>query len=131
MDPFAWPDLLGVCPGLPNGETCDRRRGDLPLRLHPARSVPDVEKVVRFQADGKLLDGPFAKEAREVLGLDQPLLVLSRREAIDGALETPDPQRALAHCRREGALPEFVTVIEPILVRRVARAKILKMKGLT
>lgn len=43
-DHFLWADLLAVCPGgagsmNDDDRSCDERRGDRPLALHPARAV--------------------------------------------------------------------------------------------
>jgi uncharacterized protein (TIGR02646 family) len=125
-DEFAWEDMLAVCPGgTPKQPTCDRSRGKRPLTLHPARAVPDVEKIVRFRLDGQVnVDAKYRHEVCEVLGLDAPLLVLNRKEAVDALLRVID--RSTANQRRrlldawDTEPKPFPTLLRPLLARKVA-----------
>lgn len=132
-DPFEWSDLLAVCEGKGKAHTCDRRRGDSPLTLHPARRVPDVEAIVSFRLDGRLVvqDGTYEHDARTLLGLDDLLLTRSRKQAIDAVLQflgsKPTQTKLRAALSRftkpEGDLPPFPTAIIPLLERAIRKAQ--------
>ncbi len=140
-DPFAWPDLLAVCEGGGGGAanpTCDRRRGDEPLNLHPARASPQVESLVRFKLDGRfrVTNTSYDQEVVDVLGLDAPLLVAARKEAIDAVVSriqharTGSRKSRVQQLRRmlelyespSGKLPPFPTAVVSLLRRALAKA---------
>jgi uncharacterized protein (TIGR02646 family) len=126
-DPFAWEDLLAVCPGWAGSvQTCDRRRGNRPLALHPARPVPDVEQEVRFHADGRArVADEHRHEVCEVLGLDAPLLVRARKQALDAVLaqlrRVPPGELLAIYEAPDGRLPPFPTLALAVLRKAAAR----------
>lgn len=143
-DPFAWQDLLAVCEGLGEGPTCDRRRGDESLRLHPARRPPDVEVAVRFYKDGRLrpADAQVEQECEQLLGLSDPVLVRARKEVANVVLErlAAAQARSAGDLAREvrklreafeantGVLPPHPRVVVPLLDQAERRAEALKAR---
>lgn len=117
-DPFEWEHLLAVCPGSAGApqasQTCDTRRGNRTLVLHPARRPPDTDAAVRFLADGRATaDSPALQfEVDEVLGLNTALLRQSRKEAIDAALAKINETRPLPVADRRRALQRLLEPYE-------------------
>lgn len=93
-DPFEWTHLLAVCTasvGRPRDQAhCDTRRGDRALRLHPAHPSEDVEGLLGYHADGRIVprrrDPGLVEELDEVLGLNIAELKQARA-AVVTALE--------------------------------------------
>ncbi len=141
-DPFAWEDLLACCSGGGAAarlvdRTCDRRKEDQALTVHPARPVPDPEQAVRLNAGGRATakSAALQGEVDDVLGLNAPLLCSARRRAavavlqfIEGAMRRPRPVAAVRHAldryeAAEGDLPPFPTLGRFLLAQALARAE--------
>ncbi|MCK6503248.1 hypothetical protein L6R53_07610 [Myxococcota bacterium] len=133
-DPFAWEHLLLVCAG---GQAaaphCDRRRGDQPLTLHPARPVPDPEAAARYLADGRVTsaDPGLERELDQVLGLNAPLLQQQRKHALTAVLDELRRDRSAAgvrhllaaYQREDGDLPPHPRAVLPTLERALRQAE--------
>lgn len=95
---FAWQNLLGTCDGggdgaPPEHQSCDRAKGKLALRLHPARPRPPPETVLKYLIDGTIeADGRFHDDVERVLRLNVERL---RRQRASIALLALEQARGL------------------------------------
>lgn len=83
-----WGNLWAACPGNPGPpatQTCDTRKGNQVIELGPGSAAADQ---VSFKDSGRLdhQDPDRLREAEEVLGLNTPLLVRARKQAVQGMI---------------------------------------------
>ena len=86
LDSVDYRNMLAVCDGFegdPAGLTCDRSRGNAPLKVNPLK--PDTLKNIRYRRNGVILskDKTIDNELNDVLNLNQQMLVRSRYAALE------------------------------------------------
>ena len=139
-DPFHWPDLLLVCPGVTQGTLhCDKARGNQPLKLHP--TAPGLDGRVRHLGDGRIeIDGH--SHDIKILNLNHSTLCQGRRQVFNATLDAAtraDPTRLrdmIARYERpdaDGDLPEHAGValylLRRALKQREAKGQRLRNKA--
>jgi uncharacterized protein (TIGR02646 family) len=83
-------NLLGTCTGNERGRAsdqhCDTSKEDRDLSRNPANPMHHVEVLTRFPGDGRIVsdDPVFDVELNEVLRLNLPFLVNSRKAVLSG-----------------------------------------------
>lgn len=82
----AYDNMLAVCDGFEGstaGLTCDRARGDTPMKVNPLKS--QTLTSIRFQRNGvmKASDNEVCNDVCVTLNLNQALLVKNRRRALE------------------------------------------------
>ncbi len=135
---FAWSNLFGACLG---GEgqrkalqTCDTRKGDAEIKVHPGRQP---ETWVRFNhATGELFsdDEVVQRDLDVTLNLNDERLCELRKEALDAFLARTEGRGKKWSAKRieamlgelntpgaDGRLQPFVGVMERYLRKRRAR----------
>lgn len=84
---FEWCNLVGSCV---SSGTCDVRKGDAPLFLHPYISPPAPRDLLGYTRDGRVFasngDERVARDIT-VLNLNAPDLVRARKAAFDGLIK--------------------------------------------
>src|SRR5215213_9549784 len=82
-------NLLGVCRGgegqPPAKQHCDTCKGNRDLKFNPADPAHVIEARVNYQPDGRIRsdDPVFDRQLNEVLNLNLPLLMRSRKHVFD------------------------------------------------
>lgn len=89
-----YPNLLGACRGNEgqsrDHETCDKRKGDKDLSRNPANQMHQIERLVRFVADGRIISDiqTFDNELNDVLNLNEAYLRNQRKKTLDAFTAT-------------------------------------------
>ena len=86
-------NLLGACrgnEGLPRLEHCDTSKKNHDLSRNPANPEHAVERIIRYQGDGKIVstDPQFDLELNSVLNLNLAFLKSQRRSEVDALKKT-------------------------------------------
>lgn len=86
---LSWDNLLGVCHGNEGQpwtqQTCDTRRGNLPLTYNPANPAHQIESRIQYLGNGKITSAEtaFAQELDQVLNLNWSRLLENRKAVFD------------------------------------------------
>ena len=133
-------NLLGACMGnegqCARDQHCDTRKGNRNLSRNPASPAHRVEEVIRFPGDGRIVsdDPAFDTEINEVLNLNLPFLVKSRKETLTAFQTLLEKRGQLGRNALEkllqkengesgaGELREYCQVIVYWLRKRLSRA---------
>lgn len=137
-----WSNLLGVCLGEvgPEGRPeerfhCDRYRGNLPLRVHPARHPPDAATLFRYTPVGEVLPEPSAgapgvdavRDTIDHLNLNIERLRRNRaaiierlRQRLRDGMRPTELEALIARNSRpsEGTLPEYCEIARKYLAKK-------------
>lgn len=137
MQRLVYSNLLGACMGNEgqrgSDQHCDSFKGDKDLSRNPA--THNVEAIVQFLSDGRIISSnrAFSDELEQVLNLNAPVLVNSRREALRALQRTLDKrgtlsrqtwERLLARCKGEapaGDLMPYCQVIVYWIQKKLTR----------
>lgn len=131
-------NLLGAClggEGQPSRlQHCDTRKGNLTIRVNPAKPRSGLEDRLKYSPDGRIdSDEPeLRQELNEVLNLNLPFLRNNRRRVLaafqktlgKGNLNQTRIKKCLAQWNGEsepGNLPEYCQVIIYWLQKRLRR----------
>ncbi len=133
-------NLLGACLGSEgqyrNRQHCDTRKGNERFSRNPANPAHQIERYVRFEADGTILsnDQAFNDELNDVLNLNAPFLKNNRKATLEAFKATLQkrvnlPRTTLERWLREwngeshaDDLRPFCQVIVYWLRKRLARS---------
>lgn len=89
---LTWINLLGVCDGNEgqpwNQQTCDTRRGNIPLTYNPSNQVHQIESRIKYLGNGEIDsdDQAFANELDKVLNLNWQRLKDNRASVIEAVI---------------------------------------------
>lgn len=88
---LVYTNLLAACPGGQDHPPrhCDTLKGSRALRYNPADLLRQIENIIDYRLDGTISsqDADFNGELGEVLGLNIPKLMNSRKGTLDGILD--------------------------------------------
>jgi uncharacterized protein (TIGR02646 family) len=88
---LVYANLLAACPGGQDHPPrhCDTLKGSRALRYNPADPQRQIENIIDYGLNGTISsqDADFNAELGEVLGLNIPKLVNSRKGTLDGILD--------------------------------------------
>jgi uncharacterized protein (TIGR02646 family) len=133
-------NLLGACLGnegqAQRDQHCDTRKANMDVSRNPAIQMHNVETLVRFRGDGRIVsdDPAFNDELNRVLNLNIPLLKNNRKETLSafiavlskrGPLSRVTLQKWLRHWNGDshgGELTPFCQVVIYWLCKRLSRA---------
>lgn len=139
VEQLDYANLLGACLGGEgqhrNRQHCDTRKGNDNFSRNPANLAHQIERYVRFEADGTILsnDQTFDEELNDVLNLNTPFLKNNRKamlEAFKATLQkrANPPRTTLERWLREwngeshaDDLQPFCQVVVYWLRKRLAR----------
>jgi len=106
-------NLLGACMGNEgrrhSDQHCDSYKGDRDLSRNPANMAHNVQGIVHFLADGRITspNPVFNEELQQVLNLNVPVLVNSRKETLRAFQSTLRKRGALSRQAWERLLQQW------------------------
>ena len=102
---LVYANLLAACPG-GQGQAdrhCDTLKGNRDLMFNPANPLPKIESLIGYGLDGTISsqNTVFSGQLENILGLNIPKLLNSRKGTLDGVLDWWRIERS----RRQGPVP--------------------------
>lgn len=88
---LVYANLLAACPG-GQGQAdrhCDTLKDNQDLKFNPANPFPKIDSLIGYGLDGTISsqDTEFSGQLEDILGLNIPKLVNSRKGTLDGLLD--------------------------------------------
>ena len=103
---LVYANLLAACLGGQGhaDRHCDTLKGNRDLMFNPANPLPKIESLIGYGLDGTISsqNTEFSSQLEDILGLNIPKLVNSRKGTLDGVLDWWRIER----CRRQGPIPK-------------------------